>query len=77
MAKSAAEQIVELMIDAGIQRVYGVVGDSINPIVDAIRRTDGKLRWVHCRNEEVGAFAAGSDALLTGQIAACAGSWTR
>ena len=74
MGKTAADQIAEMMIDAGIQRVYGVVGDSINPIVDAIRRTDGKLRWVHCRNEEVGAFAAGADALLTGQIAACAGS---
>ena len=74
MKKTAADQIAEMMMDAGIQRVYGVVGDSINPIVDAIRRTDGKLRWVHCRNEEVGAFAAGADALLTGQIAACAGS---
>ena len=74
MPKTAADQIVEMMIDAGIQRVYGVVGDSINPIVDAIRRTDGKLRWVHCRNEEVAAFAAGAEALLTGQIAACAGS---
>jgi pyruvate dehydrogenase (quinone) len=74
MAKTAADQIAEMMIDAGIRRVYGVVGDSINPIVDAIRRSDGKLRWVHCRNEEVGAFAAGADALLTGQIAACAGS---
>ena len=74
MAKTAADQVVEMMIDAGIQRVYGVVGDSINPIVDAIRRTNGKLRWVHVRNEEVGAFAAGSDALLSGQIAACAGS---
>jgi pyruvate dehydrogenase (quinone) len=74
MSKTAADQIVEMMIDAGIQRIYGVVGDSINPIVDAIRRTDGKLRWVHCRNEEVAAFAAGADALLTGQIAACAGS---
>src|SRR5882724_10476013 len=74
MKKTAADQIVEMMIDAGIQRVYGVVGDSINPIVDAIRRTNGKLRWVHCRNEEVAAFAAGADALLTGQIAACAGS---
>jgi pyruvate dehydrogenase (quinone) len=74
MAKTAADQVVEMMIDAGIQRVYGVVGDSINPIVDSIRKTNGKLRWVHCRNEEVGAFAAGADALLTGQIAACAGS---
>jgi len=45
MAKTAADQIAEMMIDAGIQRVYGVVGDSINPIVDAIRRSDGKLRW--------------------------------
>jgi pyruvate dehydrogenase (quinone) len=74
MSKTAADQVAEMMIDAGIQRVYGVVGDSINPIVDAIRRSDGKLRWVHVRNEEVGAFAAGADALLTGQIAACAGS---
>jgi pyruvate dehydrogenase (quinone) len=74
MARTAADQVAEMMIDAGIQRVYGVVGDSINPIVDAIRRSDGKLRWVHCRNEEVAAFAAGADALLTGQIAACAGS---
>ena len=74
MAKTAADQVAEMMIDAGIQRVYGVVGDSINPIVDAIRRSDGKLRWVHCRNEEVAAFAAGSDALLTGKIASCAGS---
>ncbi len=74
MARTAADQIAEMMIDAGIQRVYGVVGDSINPIVDAIRRSDGKLQWIHCRNEEAGAFAAGADALLTGQIAACAGS---
>jgi pyruvate dehydrogenase (quinone) len=74
MTKTAADQVAEMMIDAGIQRVYGVVGDSINPIVDAIRRSNGKLRWVHCRNEEVAAFAAGADALLTGQIQACAGS---
>jgi len=74
MPTTAADQVAEMMIDAGIQRVYGVVGDSINPIVDAIRRADGKLRWVHCRNEEVAAFAAGADSLLSGQIAACAGS---
>src|ERR1700761_8551139 len=74
MSRTAADQVAEMMIDAGIQRVYGVVGDSINPIIDAARRSDGKLRWAHVRNEEVGAFAAGADALLTGQIAACAGS---
>jgi pyruvate dehydrogenase (quinone) len=74
MAKTAADQLAEMMIDAGIQRVYGLVGDSINPIIDAIRRTDGKLRFVPCRNEEAAAFAAGADSLLSGQIAACAGS---
>src|ERR1700692_4267466 len=76
MSKTAADQIVEMMIDVGIRRVYGLVGDSINPITDAIRRTKGKLQWVHCRNEEVGAFAAGAEALLTGQITACA-AWRR
>ena len=74
MSSTAAEQVVELMIDAGIQRVYGLVGDSLNPIVDAIRRMNGKLRWIHCRHEEVAAFAAGADALLTGKLTACAGS---
>src|SRR4051812_31636255 len=64
MSKTAADQIVEMMIGAGIRRVYGLVGDSINPITDAIRRTEGKLQWVHCRNEEVAAFAAGAEALL-------------
>jgi len=51
MSKTAADQIVEMMIDVGIQRVYGLVGDSINPITDSIRRSKGKLQWVHCRNE--------------------------
>lgn len=74
MATTVADQVVEMMIDAGIQRVYGVVGDSLNPLTDAMRRAAGKLRWVHCRHEEVAAFAAGSDALLTGRPAACAGS---
>ena len=74
MTKTAADQVAEMMIEAGVQRVYGVVGDSINPIVDSIRRSNGKLRWVHCRNEEVGAFAAGAEAQLSGKLAACAGS---
>ena len=74
MSKTAADQIAEMMIEAGVKRVYGVVGDSINPLTDAIRRTRGELQWVHCRNEEVGAFAAGAEALLTGQLTACAGS---
>jgi pyruvate dehydrogenase (quinone) len=50
-----------------------VIGDSLNPIGDAIRR-NGKLRWIHVRHEEVGAFAAGAEAQLTGRVGMCAGS---
>ena len=70
---NVAEQIVEVLVEAGVQRVYGVVGDSLNPIVDAIRRTSG-IEWVHVRNEEAGAFAAAAEAQLTGRLAVCAGS---
>ena len=55
------------------QRIYGVGGDSLNPVTDAIRRS-GKIRWVHVRHEETAAFAAGAEAQLTGQLAVCAGS---
>ncbi|MEU7283194.1 pyruvate dehydrogenase [Streptomyces sp. NPDC045431] len=74
MAKqSVAEQFVEILVRAGVQRVYGVVGDSLNPVVDAIRRTRG-IDWVQVRHEEAAAFAAGAEAQLTGRLAACAGS---
>ena len=53
--------------------MYGVVGDSLNPFVDAIRRTEG-IEWIHVRNEEAGAFAAAAEAHLTGRLAVCAGS---
>lgn len=68
-----AEQLVEVLAQAGVARVYGVVGDSLNPIVDAIRRRDG-IEWVHVHNEEAGAFAAAAEAQLTGRLAVCAGS---
>ncbi|MEV6109990.1 pyruvate dehydrogenase [Streptomyces sp. NPDC051940] len=75
MAKrTVAEQLVEVLLQYGVERVYGVVGDSLNPLVDAIRRTDGKLEWVHVRNEEAAAFAAAAEAQLTGRLAVCAGS---
>ncbi|MER5639751.1 pyruvate dehydrogenase [Kitasatospora sp. NPDC002227] len=70
---SVAEQLVEVLRQAGVERVYGVVGDSLNPVVDAIRRAEG-ISWVHVRNEEAGAFAAAADAELTGSLAVCAGS---
>jgi pyruvate dehydrogenase (quinone) len=68
-----AEQLVEVLAQAGVERVYGVVGDSLNPIVDAIRRQKG-IEWVHVRNEEAGALAASAEAQLTGRLAVCAGS---
>lgn len=74
MARTVAEHLVDLMLEAGIRNVYGVVGDSANPVVDAIRRTDGRLSFIHVRNEEAGAFAAGAEAQVTGRPAAVLGS---
>jgi pyruvate dehydrogenase (quinone) len=68
-----ADQLIEVLRQQGVTRVYGVVGDSLNPIVDAIRRAEG-IDWVHVRNEEAGAFAAAAEAQLTGRLAVCAGS---
>ncbi|MGW6568130.1 pyruvate dehydrogenase [Streptomyces sp. NPDC054975] len=74
MAKqNVAEQFVDILVRAGVQRLYGVVGDSLNPVVDAIRRTPD-IDWVQVRHEEVAAFAAGAEAQITGRLAACAGS---
>ncbi|MDO9408226.1 pyruvate dehydrogenase [Patulibacter sp.] len=70
---NVAEQLVHVLQRAGVQRVYGLVGDSLNPVVDAIRRTDG-IEWIHVHNEEAAAFAAAADAQVTGRLAVCAGS---
>ena len=70
---TVAERLVEMLVRAGVKRVYGVVGDSLNSMVDAIRRTKG-IEWVAVRHEEVGAFAAGAEAQLSGNLAVCAGS---
>ena len=70
---TVAEQLVHVLLQAGVTRVYGVVGDSLNPFVDAIRRIEG-LAWIHVRNEEAGALAAAAEAQLTGRLAVCAGS---
>ncbi|WP_130865725.1 pyruvate dehydrogenase [Acidipropionibacterium timonense] len=75
---NVAEQIVEQLVDAGVHRIYGIVGDSLNPIVDAVRKTGGSAKggidWVHVRHEEAAAFAAAAEAQLTGELAVCAGS---
>ena len=70
---TVAAQLVQMLRDAGVERIYGVVGDSLNPIVDAVRHTDG-IEWVHVSNEEGGAFAAAAEAQVTGRLAVCAGS---
>ena len=70
---TVAQQLVDVLRQAGVERIYGVVGDSLNPVVDALRRTDG-IEWVHVRNEEAAAFAAAAEAQLTGRLAVCAGS---
>jgi pyruvate dehydrogenase (quinone) len=72
MSRTVAEVMVEVLSDAGARRCYGVPGDTLNYFTDAIRKSD--IRWVHTRHEEAAAFAAGADALLTDQLALCAGS---
>jgi pyruvate dehydrogenase (quinone) len=71
--KTVADQFARTLAAAGVKRIYGIVGDSLNGLTDAIRR-QGKIEWVHVRHEEVAAFAAGAEAHLTGELAVCAGS---
>jgi pyruvate dehydrogenase (quinone) len=73
MSQNVAEHLVDVLAKAGVGRIYGVVGDSLNPVTDAIRRR-GTLQWVDVRHEETAAFAAGAEAQLTGRLAVCAGS---
>lgn len=73
MARTVAEHLVETLAHAGVERVYGIVGDSLNPVTDAIRRS-GSVEWLDVRHEETAAFAAGAEAQLTGRLAVCAGS---
>ncbi len=73
MAMTSAEYIARVLELAGIKHVYGVVGDSLNGLTDAFRKS-GAIEWIHTRHEESAAFAAGAEAHLTGQLAICAGS---
>jgi pyruvate dehydrogenase (quinone) len=70
---TVAETLVKTLADAGVKRIYGIVGDSLNGIIDAVRR-EKSIEWVHVRHEEVAAFAAGAEAHLTRELAVCAGS---
>src|ERR1700744_660072 len=73
MAKTVADQFAEILAAAGVKRIYGIVGDSLNGLTDAIRRQE-RIEWIHVRHEEVAAFAAGAESHLTGELAVCAGS---
>src|SRR6201996_3317013 len=70
---TVADQFAETLAAAGVKRIYGIVGDSLNGLTDSIRR-QGKIEWIHVRHEEVAAFAAGAEAHVTGSLAVCAGS---
>lgn len=76
MSITVADFIAQTLKQLGVKRVYGVVGDSLNGFTDALRRddSDDAIGWVHMRNEESAAFAAGAEAHLTGELAVCAGS---
>ena len=73
MARTVADQMVEVLAAAGVKRIYGIVGDSLNGFTDLLRRAGG-IEWLHVRHEEVAAFAAGADAHVSGSLAVCAGS---
>jgi pyruvate dehydrogenase (quinone) len=72
MSKNVSDQLVEILVDAGIRRIYAVAGDSLNHVNEAIHR-NGKIKWIHVRHEETAAFAASAEAQLNG-LACCAGS---
>ena len=73
MAKKVADQLVDTLEKAGVRRIYAVTGDSLNEVNEAVRK-NGRLRWIHVRHEETGAYAAAAEAQLTGELACCAGS---
>jgi glyoxylate carboligase len=65
--------LAKTLADAGVERIWGVTGDSLNGLSDSLRRL-GRIDWMPVRHEEVAAFAAGAEAALTGKLAVCAGS---
>ncbi len=68
-----ADLVATTLVNAGVERIWGVTGDSLNGLSDSLRRI-GKIAWMHVRHEEVAAFAAGAEAATTGRLAVCAGS---
>ncbi|MCD7935909.1 MAG: thiamine pyrophosphate-dependent enzyme [Tannerellaceae bacterium] len=73
MGKNISEKLVDMLVSAGVERIYAVTGDSLNHVNDAVRR-NGKIQWIHVRHEETGAYAAAAEAQLHGKLSCCAGS---
>ncbi|HTB92716.1 MAG TPA: thiamine pyrophosphate-dependent enzyme [Candidatus Sulfotelmatobacter sp.] len=73
MGRNVADVLWEMLQKAGVKRCYGIVGDALNPVIDALRR-NGKIEFIHVRNEEYGAFAAVAEAYLTGNPVAVCGT---
>ncbi|MGC1879204.1 MAG: thiamine pyrophosphate-dependent enzyme [Rhabdochlamydiaceae bacterium] len=73
MSKNVADVLWKMLEDAGVKRCYGIVGDALNPVIDALHR-NGKIEFIHVRHEEFGTFAAVADAYLTGQPVAVCGT---
>src|SRR5216683_131004 len=71
--KTVADLLVDVLVEAGVRRIYGLSGDSLNGITDSIRARE-QIQWIHVRHEETAAFGAGAEAHLTGGLAVCAGS---
>jgi pyruvate dehydrogenase (quinone) len=73
MGRTIADHLAHTLAAAGVERIWGVTGDSLNGLSDSLNRMDS-IRWMHTRHEEVAAFAAGAEAAATGRLAVCAGS---
>ena len=73
MQKTVSDQVVEMLVAAGVRRIYGMAGESLHPLMDSLQR-DARIRWVHVRHEETAAFAASAEAQLSGELAVCCGS---
>ena len=70
---NVADLLVATMEQAGVKRIFGIVGDSLNGLTEALRRRS-TIEWIHVRHEEAAAFAAAGEAAITGNLAVCAGS---
>ena len=73
MSNTVCETLLEILAEAEVQQIFGMTGDALNPLLDAVRR-DGRFEWIGIRHEEAGAFAAAAQAKLTGKLAVCCGT---